>query len=93
MNTTRKIPTVADAIERLRRLPPDTPVLVDVWTTNDVHDRAEQTERPPLSEQEALEVLRLMIDGHDLNVGINWDVIDIHLSAVVGDNEFTHSYD
>ena len=89
----RVMPTVADWIERLQRLDPSMPVFIDMWTTNDVHDRAEQMQRPPLSNEEALEVLSLMEEDHDLNTGMSWEVVDTHLSEVVGDNEFTHEYD
>lgn len=48
--------------------------IADVWTIEDVRSVGED-EDTPLTDEEAGEVLRLLLDNHDASVGINWDSI------------------
>lgn len=41
------------------------------WSYEDV-----QGQDPTLTDDEARQVLKLMKDGHDANIGINWETID-----------------
>lgn len=45
------------------------------WYICDIIEQAENSGEQ-ITEDEAREVLRLMIKEHDCNIGINWDVID-----------------
>lgn len=47
------------------------------WTANDVIDRAAYR-GITLSRDQAKEILSTMKRRHDCEVGINWDVIDVH---------------
>jgi len=49
-----------------------------VWSTDDVLAIAEQNGFE-ITEDDAEEVLELIDQNHDANVGINWDVISYHL--------------
>lgn len=63
-----------------------------VWGLEDIEDRAKQNGYI-LMEGETLEVLELLKEKHDCNVGITWEVIDDYISMVVpetqDDNGFT----
>ena len=57
------------------------------WHIDDIIEQDNGAEDEPhsdLSEDEAREVLRLMIKEHDCEVGINWDVIDAWIDHVKG---------
>lgn len=41
------------------------------WCIEDVHE-----ERPDLTDEQASEVLKVVLDRHDANIGINWDFIN-----------------
>ena len=41
------------------------------WCIEDV-----QEERPDLSDEQASEVLKVVLDRHDANIGINWHFIN-----------------
>jgi hypothetical protein len=52
------------------------------WHTDDIQEAARmgtehegEDDHKPLSDDEALVVLKRIIKGHDANVGINWEVI------------------
>jgi hypothetical protein len=53
------------------------------WHIDDIIEQAENCGEQ-VTEDEAREVLRLMIKEHDCNIGINWDVIDAWVDHVVG---------
>jgi len=53
------------------------------WHIDDIIEQAENNGEQ-VTEDEAREVLRLMIKEHDCNIGINWDVIDAWVDHVVG---------
>ena len=48
-----------------------TQTLQDPWHVDDVFNQ-----RPDLTEDQAIEVLRRLAHNFDANIGINWDVID-----------------
>jgi hypothetical protein len=55
------------------------------WHIDDIIEQDNGAEDEPysdLTEDEAREVLRLMIKEHDCEVGINWDVIDAWIDHV-----------
>ena len=57
------------------------------WHIDDIIEQDNGAEDEPysdLTEDEAREVLRLMIKEHDCEVGINWDVIDAWIDHVKG---------
>jgi hypothetical protein len=54
------------------------------WGIDDVYQQAGDTR---LTEPEAQEVLHLMDNKHDANIGINWDVIDVWIDFVVSKRE------
>jgi len=48
------------------------------WCTEDVIDRANDIEyEHEITEEQAIEILAMLDDAHDANVGINWEIIDI----------------
>ena len=49
----------------------ETGTLVDEWNVDDVFNQ-----RPDLNHEQACEVLALIADNFDANIGINWYVID-----------------
>jgi hypothetical protein len=60
------------------------------WHIDDIiqqDDGAEDEPHSDLTEDEAREVLRLMIKEHDCEVGINWDVIDAWIDHVKAQRE------
>jgi hypothetical protein len=60
------------------------------WHIDDIiqqDDGAEDEPHSDLTEDEAREVLRLMIKEHDCEVGINWDVIDNWIDHVKDQRE------
>ena len=60
------------------------------WHIDDIiqqDDGAEDEPHSDLTQDEAREVLRLMIKEHDCEVGINWDVIDAWIDHVKAQRE------
>jgi hypothetical protein len=49
----------------------ETGTIVDEWHVDDVFNQ-----RPDLNHEQACEVLALIADNFDANIGINWYVID-----------------
>ncbi len=50
-----------------------------VWDIEDV-----QAQRPSLTDEQAREVLDRLMDTHDANYGINWEIIDVNIAALFG---------
>ena len=50
-----------------------------VWGIWDVQDQ-----RPSLTDEQAREVLDRLMDTHDANYGINWEIIDVNIAALFG---------
>ena len=62
-------------------------VLRDDWTTCDVGTRLDDYWGFDLTEEERIEVLRLVADAFDANIGVNWDAIDSAIEALYGDRK------
>jgi hypothetical protein len=60
-------------------------VLRDDWHVEDVEARLEDYWGFELTEDECLEVLHLVADAFDANIGVNWDSIDAAIEALFGD--------
>jgi hypothetical protein len=60
-------------------------VLRDDWSVEDVEARLEDYWGFTLSEEECLEVLNLVADAFDANIGVNWDAIDAAIETLFGD--------
>ncbi len=58
--------------------------MAEWWHIDDVIDQAENNGEQ-LTEQEARDVLGMVSRKHDCNIGINWEVIDYWIYAIVGD--------
>ena len=59
-------------------------VLRDDWFIEDVQARLEDYWDFTLSDDECLEVLGLVADAFDANIGINWDAIDAAIESLFG---------
>lgn len=65
---------VREVIETTKPVYDETCQIAVVWSTCDVKN---ECVRPDLSDDQALDVLKLSLDKHDANTGINWDVLNI----------------
>lgn len=71
--------TVKDLIKHLSDCyAPDDVIAASIWQVEDVIARAEDVGRT-VSEDDAVEIIRLLDRNHDANVGISWEVIDAYL--------------
>ena len=55
------------------------------WHISDIHCQANNSgddEADEITDEQAREVLRLMISKHDSNIGINWETIDVWIDIV-----------
>ena len=62
-----------------------------VWSIEDVHETAKQVDahliedsddwKSPLSDEEAREILTTTERRHDASIGVNWDVLAVHVRA------------
>ena len=50
-----------------------------VWGIEDV-----QAQRPSLTDDQAREVLDRVMDTHDANYGINWEILNVNIAALFG---------
>jgi len=62
------------------------------WGVNDILDRAEEI-GVELNDDQALNVLSCLKRQHDCGIGINWTVIDYHISAETEDATYTFTED
>ena len=72
---------VSDQIKYLQeRYKPDDHICSIIWSVEDVILRAKD-EGVEISVKEAQDILKSMDEGHDAEIGINWDVIScwIHM--------------
>jgi len=60
--------------------------LAEWWHIDDVIDQAE-SHGEQLTEQEAKDVLGMVSQKHDCNIGINWDVIDYWIDQIIDERE------
>lgn len=81
---------IRDLIKHLETYELDDEIAYDLWSVDDVlfstHNYGTVTQ------EQAEEVLRRMDDNKDCNVGLNWDVLNYHLSNVMeeADNLITN---
>jgi hypothetical protein len=54
------------------------------WSTDDVLIRAEY-KKTFITEAQGEEILQNVLDYHDAEVGVNWDVIDAHIDNYLED--------
>ena len=47
--------------------------IANVWSIEDV-----KCDRPDLTDEECLDVLQVVLDEHDANIGINWTVLQYY---------------
>ena len=74
---------VRTLIEHLQqRHQPDDVIAASLWVVDDVLARAAET-GVSLTRAQAEEVLDLAEDKHDANIGISWDVLDVHIETIV----------
>ena len=59
-------------------------VLREDWFIEDVEARLSDYWDFTLSEDECLEVLNLVADAFDANIGINWEAIDAAIESLFG---------
>ena len=57
-----------------------------VWCLEDVVMRAEERDIA-LTEKQAIKILTNLDKCHDANIGINWNVIDIHTDLVIKEDK------
>jgi len=60
-------------------------VLRDDWFIDDVQARLEDYWDFSLTDEECVEVLMLVADSFDANIGITWDSIDAAIRSLFGD--------
>ena len=60
-------------------------VLRDDWFIDDVQARLEDYWNFTLTNEECVEVLMLVSDSFDANIGITWDSIDSAIRSLFGD--------
>jgi hypothetical protein len=53
-----------------------------IWTTEDVHVKAEENDIE-LTEEQAIKVLEYISNHHDCSYGVNWDTIDCSIDEVL----------
>ena len=54
------------------------------WTTDDVKEQARARGlENKLTTDECRIVLNLMLDKHDADIGVNWNVMDIYIDGVI----------
>lgn len=58
------------------------PVIQDQWDADDIMSVAENMDIE-LTEDQIREVMELIVQTHDANIGINWDVIGSAIDYVV----------
>ncbi|NJM68690.1 MAG: hypothetical protein HC851_25025 [Acaryochloris sp. RU_4_1] len=52
--------------------------IADIWHIMDVKERS-----PSLTDDQARAVLARVMDTHDANYGINWEILDANISALL----------
>lgn len=78
--------TVEDLIKHLQEnYKPEDVIAHDIWQVDDVTCDGNHHEEidPPVTKEEAEEVLHRMEHNKDASIGLNWDVLNHHLSDVI----------
>lgn len=55
------------------------------WCKQDVVEQARNNHEVELTDEEAGDVLDACLNDHDATIGVNWDVIDYHITQVVNE--------
>jgi len=59
------------------------PVLVEIWTVNDLQlSHLDEDDIPVLSENQAIELLYALQHNYDASIGINWDWINAQADSL-----------
>ena len=67
----------------------DAGYLMDIcWQKDDIRHKAEELEMELTAEQ-VNQVAELLIDGHDANLGLNWDIMEDAIIAIYNKGEGT----
>ena len=82
---------ITDAIRAAQRVASGEYITI-WWHFSDVQERAKEIDIE-LTDDEAIEVLWLMDKYHDCNLGISWDVMDVHIDNVLADREIQELQD
>ena len=70
---------IQQAIDHLKRYPPDTPCALALWLPDDIINRAKEQDCPVPDDDECAFILTAMNDRQDANDGITWYTIDHYL--------------
>jgi len=57
-----------------------------VWGLIDIQDTCKENYEVELTDEQALEVLEIVNHRHDASIGINWEVLDVHLQMYLEDH-------
>ena len=71
------MPTVSQIIEILSRRDPNEVIAVSIWSREDA-----QTFDIEVSDEQADAAIEAMHDDQDASIGMNWDVLLIHVESV-----------
>jgi len=85
-----KMPTIKEFIERLEKhYKEDDFICAPIWVVSDAKDYAssQMDIEEELSDEFCEGVLDSMDDSHDASLGINWDVMEIHINCQLEDDE------
>lgn len=58
--------------------------LRDDWGIEDVHAQVDCMDKPAITDEQALQVLELCVEGFDAYIGINWEVIEQAIEQIMG---------
>jgi len=72
---------IKDQIARLKKMNPEAEIASSIWTTDDVFSQAESID-VEITEEQAVEVIRIVQSKQDASIGINWEVIETHIYGV-----------
>jgi hypothetical protein len=77
--------TVKELINHLLDYNPDDIIAYDLWQVDDVRRTGNRYAESEVTQEQAEEVLRRMDHHKDCNIGLNWDVMNYHLSEVLAE--------
>lgn len=61
-------------------------IYADIWQVEDIHAAAEGI-NVDLTDEQVIQVIDAMHNCHDATIGINWDVIQDHITWVLKDGQ------
>ena len=59
------------------------PMIVDNWYASDIHEVAVDKFDTTLSNKQIEEVMHFIVNTHDANIGIDWEVIEYAIDEVL----------